>query len=78
MEYERSRCPHCHHVWRYMTYKWVSTQERRDHNQRLRRECPRCGKKDGESDLDHTSDGARALDNTIKKMFTPPETAENV
>lgn len=43
MELNKTKCLDCGHINRWHGYKWASTPERREHNRKNSKECPRCG-----------------------------------
>jgi hypothetical protein len=42
MDYERSRCLDCGHNWNWLSYKWVNTPEKAEHNRINEVQCRRC------------------------------------
>ena len=42
MELVKTRCKSCGHVNSWHSFKWASTDERREHNRKNNDECPKC------------------------------------
>lgn len=71
MELNKTRCNDCGHLNRWYSYKWASTEERREHNRRNRTTCPKCGSENvSDVEDDDTMGPYRAV---AEAMFGKPE-----
>jgi len=79
MEYYKSKCQECDHVWYWTGYKTYYTPGSKEYNEAKGKNCPRCKKPAGKDELDMDSPQAQglnaALGSAVSSLFGTKKSA---